>query len=111
MNSENSKISNLHRLILNPRDKMDIRRGDERAASSDVSIYYTWKNIKTINLKYQEQHGVKNLNYLMNLILHQIFRSQEYIVKKHETLIDESQAQIYVDKIQNGIIFKIKSRY
>ena len=30
---------------------------------------------ETINLKYQEQHGMKNLNYLMDLFLCQIFRT------------------------------------
>ena len=31
--------------------------------------------IETTNLRYQKQHGMKNLNYLMNLFLHQTFRN------------------------------------
>ena len=27
------------------------------------------------NVKYQEQHGIKSLNYLMDLILYQTFRT------------------------------------
>ena len=30
---------------------------------------------KTISLKYQEQHGIKNLNFPMDLIPYQIFRT------------------------------------
>ena len=32
--------------------------------------------IKIINLKYQLQHEMKNLDYLMDHILHQIFKTR-----------------------------------
>ena len=46
MNSENSKISDLHRLLLNLLDKIDLKGSDKYVALSNLSIYYTWKNIK-----------------------------------------------------------------
>ena len=46
MNSENSKTSDPHRLLLNLTDKIELRRKDIYTASSTVSISYTWKNIK-----------------------------------------------------------------
>ena len=46
MNSENSKISDPHRLLLNLTDKIDLRRKNKYIALSNFSIYYTWKNIK-----------------------------------------------------------------
>ena len=46
MNSENSKTSDPHRLLLNLTDEIDLRRKDEYIALSNLSIYYTWKNIK-----------------------------------------------------------------
>ena len=46
MNSENSKTSEPHRLLLNLTDKIDLRRKDKYIALSNLSIYYTWKNIK-----------------------------------------------------------------
>ena len=46
MNSENSKTSDPHRLLLNLTDKTDVRRKDKYVALSNLSIYYTWKNIK-----------------------------------------------------------------
>ena len=45
MNSENSKSSKLHVLILNLTDKLDLRKGKKIIALSNFSIYYTWKNI------------------------------------------------------------------
>ena len=46
MYSENSKASDPHRLLLNLTDKIDLRRKDEYIALSNLSNYYTWKNIK-----------------------------------------------------------------
>ena len=67
MNSENSKTSNPHALILNLIDKIDLRRSEKSIALSYLSIYYTWKNIKNhitiINLKHLLQDGMVNLSY------------------------------------------------
>ena len=46
MNSENSKTSDPQRLLLNITDKIDLRRKDQYIDLSNLSIYYTWKNIK-----------------------------------------------------------------
>ena len=46
MNSKNSEISDSHRLLVNLTDKIDLRRKYEYIALSNLSIYYTWKNIK-----------------------------------------------------------------
>ena len=45
MNSENSKTSDPLRLLLNLLDKIDLKRSDKYVALSNLSIYYTWKNI------------------------------------------------------------------
>ena len=46
MNSENSKTTELHILILKLTDKLDWRKGEKFVAFSNLSIYYTWRNIK-----------------------------------------------------------------
>ena len=78
MNSENSETSKPHILILKLTDKLDLRIIGNSIDLSNLSIYYTWKNIKkSYNnniLKYQLQHGMTNLNYLMDHILYQIFK-------------------------------------
>ena len=46
MNSENSKATDPHRLLLNLIDKINLKRSDKYVALSNLSIYYAWKNIK-----------------------------------------------------------------
>ena len=73
----------------------------------------------TINLKYQKQHVMKNLKYLMVSyyyleVSNFVSNIQDYfkhIIKKHETLTGKSLIQIYVDKVQNRITLKIKTGY
>ena len=48
MNLENSKTSEPYVLIPKLTDKLDLRRGEKSIALSNLSIYYTWKNIKTL---------------------------------------------------------------
>ena len=78
MNFANSKTSDCHRLLLNLLDKVKLKRKDQYVALSNLSLYYTWKNIKKsykkINLKIQLWHGMKSLNYLIDHILYQIFK-------------------------------------
>ena len=47
MNSGNSKTSEYHVLLLKLTHKLDLRRGQKTVALSNLSIYYTWKNIKS----------------------------------------------------------------
>ena len=46
MNSKNSKTTDPHRLLLNLADKIKLKRSDKYVGLSNLSIYYTWKNIK-----------------------------------------------------------------
>ena len=46
MNSENSKRPKPHVLILKLTHKSNLRIGENIIALSNLSIYYTWKNIK-----------------------------------------------------------------
>ena len=46
MNSENSKTSDPHRLLLNLLDEINLKKSDKYLALSNLTIYHTWKNIK-----------------------------------------------------------------
>ena len=48
MSLENSTTSEYHILKLKLIDKLDLRRGQKSVALSNFSIYYTWKNIKSL---------------------------------------------------------------
>ena len=47
MNSENSKTSEPYVLTLKLSDKLDLRIGEKSITLLNLSIYYTWKNIKS----------------------------------------------------------------
>ena len=76
MNSENSKTSKPHVLTLKVTNKFDLRLGEKVIALSNISIYYTWKNIKSSynSNKFKISAPTSNLSYLMDHILCQIFR-------------------------------------
>ena len=67
---------------------------------------YMEKHKKVIQknpIKYQLQYGMVNLNYLLDHILCQ------HIIKKHEPVTGNPPIRIFVNKIENGITFKIKT--
>ena len=49
MNPKNGKTSDPHRLLLNLTDRINLKKRDTYVALSNLSIYYTWKNIKKSN--------------------------------------------------------------
>ena len=48
MNTENSKISGSHRFKLDLTNKLNLKNPLKNMALANLSIYYTWKNIKNI---------------------------------------------------------------
>ena len=48
MNSKNSKITDSHRLSINFTEKINVKKSDKYVVLSNLSIYYTWKNIKKV---------------------------------------------------------------
>ena len=46
MNSENSKTSDPHRLLLNLLHKINLKWNDKYVALSNLSISYAWKKIE-----------------------------------------------------------------
>ena len=78
------------------------------------NIFINYKNSKTSNLDRlllnQLQRGIINLKYLMDHILYHIFNIMfEYIIKKHEKVTGNPPIKLCVNKMENIIIFKIKT--
>ena len=89
MNSENNKKSKLHVLILKLTNKLDLRIGEKIISLSNLSIYYTWKNIKSSynNTKFKisaptwnDEFELLDGSYIW--ILSDIQDYFEYIIKK-----------------------------
>ena len=116
MNLENSKTSNPHVLILKFTNKLDLRIGEKAIALSNLSIYYTWKNIKSLynNNKFKISASTWNDKFESPDRSYSVSDIQdyfEYILKKHGEDINKPSVQIYVNEIENRIIFKIKNVY
>ena len=82
----------------------------------DLSIYYTWKNIKSEYNNSKFKISAPTWNAILDLPdgSYSIFDIQDYfefIIKKHEALTENTPRQIYPNKIKNRIIFKVKKGY
>ena len=85
MNSRYSGTSDPRRLLLNLKDKTNLKRSDKYVALSNLSICYKSKNMKKSQKNNYLKHGMKNLNYLMDHILYQIFKTILSISLKNMT--------------------------
>ena len=116
MNSENSKISKPHVLIFKLSNELDLRMDEKVIALWNLNMYYTWKNIKssydnnifkisapTWNDKFELPDGSYSVSGIQDYF--------EYILKKHREDIDKPIVEIYVNKIENRVTFKIKNGY
>ena len=101
MNSENSRTSEYHVLVLKLTDKLDLKRGQKTVALSNLSIYYTWKNIKSSynNNKFKisaptwdEEFELPDGSYSISDIQDYF----EYILKKNSESVDNPSIRIYI---------------
>ena len=116
MNSENSQTPKPNVLVLKLTNKLDLRIDKKVIALSNLSIYYTWKNIKSSynNNKFKISAPTWNDKFELPDGSYSVSNIQDYfehILKKHEEDIDKSSIQIYVNKIENRVTFKIKNGY
>ena len=116
MNSENSKRPKIHILILKLINKLDLRIHKTVIALSNLSTYYTWKNIKSLNNNnkfkisaptWNDQFELPDGSYPVSDIQDYF----EHILKKHGEDIDKPSVEIYVNKIENRVTFKIINGY
>ena len=116
MNSKNSKTNEPNRFNYDLIDKLDLKNPNKNMALANLSIYYTWKNVKstynnnnfkisapTWNETFDLPDGSYNTSEIQDYI--------EYINKKHETIGDNAPILIYANTINNRIVFKLKSGY
>ena len=116
MNTLNSKANESNRFVYQFTDKLNLKNPNKNIALTNLSIYYTWKNIKskynnnkfkihapTWNDEFNSPDGSYSVSDIQDYF--------EYITKKHGTIADNPPVQIYVNKIKNRIVFKIKTGY
>ena len=118
INTKNSKTAEPHRFRLYFTDKLDLRK-NKTVALANLSIYYTWQNIKSQynNNKLKITAPTWNETFDLPDGSYTIADIQDFcldIIKKYEPAIksnEESPVLIYPDEIKNRIIFKIKIGY
>ena len=113
--TENSKRSEPHRFKLDLTDKLNLKDPKKNLALANLSIYYTWRNIKSEynNNKFKISaptcdntsdlsHGSYSITDIQDYF--------EFIIKeKDKSLTENPPVQIYPNKIKNRIVFKIKN--
>ena len=116
MNGENSKTSEPYRFRLDLADKLNLKNPEKNMALTNLSIYYTWRNIKSAynNNKFKISVPTWNDTFDLSDGSYSIADIQDhfkYIIKKNETLTKHLPVQIYPNKIKNRIVFLIKTGY
>ena len=116
MNTENSKTNESHWFKLDLTEKLNLKNPNKNMALANLSIYYTWKNIKSEykNNKFKISAPTWNDTFDLPDGFYLISDIQDYIeliIKKHQTLTEDPPIQIYPNKIKNRIVFKIKTGY
>ena len=97
-------------------DKLNLKNPNKNIALANLSIYYTWKNIKWKYNKNKFEISAPIWKDTFDLpdgsySIADIQDYFEFIITKHETLTENLPMQIYPNKIKNRIAFKIKTGY
>ena len=116
MNTKNSKTSEPYRFKYDLINKLDLRNPNKNMALANLSIYYTWKNVKSIYKNNKLNISTPTWNETFDLPdgsynISEIQDYFEYIIKKHEIIAETSPILIYTNNITNKIVFKIKTGY
>ena len=117
MNTENSKTNESNKFIYQFTDKLNLKTpNNKNIGLLNLSIYYTWKNIKSEynNNKFKISAPTWDDTFDLPDGSYSISDIQDYfefIIKKHETLTENPPIQIYPNKIKNRIVFKLKTGF
>ena len=105
MNTENSKTNEPHRFRLSLADKLNLKNPNKNIAFSNLSIFYTWKNIKSEYNNNKFKISAPFWNDTFNLTdgsysNEDIQDNFESIFEKHVILTENHPVQIYPNKIK-----------
>ena len=109
VNTETSKTNEPHRFKLDLADKL--KNPNKNIALVDLSIYYTWKNIKTEynNNKFKISPPAWNETFDLpdgSYTIGDIQDYFEFIIKKRETLTDNPSIKIHSNKLKIELFLK-----
>ena len=108
VNSENSKTSDIYRLLLNFTDKIDLKGRDKYVVLSNLNMHNISQNIKK-SFKNSMKWKIWSYWWIAFCIRHSTLLWIQF--RKHGEKTDNVSIRIHVNKIGNIIIFKIKRGY
>ena len=115
MISKSSKTNEPNRFKYDLIDKLDLKNPNKNMALANLTIYYTWKKVKSTynNNKFKISAPTWNETFDLPDGSYNISEIDyiEYIIKKHETVGENAPILIYANTLNNRIVFKIKSGY
>ena len=111
MSTENSKTNEPHRFKFDLADKLNLKNPNKKIALANLSIYYTWKNIKSKynNNKFKFSAPTWNDTFDLPDGSYSIADIQDYfefINKKHETLTETNQFKFIQIKLKTELYLK-----
>ena len=115
-NTSNCKTNESNKFMYQFTDNLSLKNPNKNMALANLIIYYTWKNIKSEYNNNEFKISAPTWNDEFNLPdeSYSVFDIQDYfkyIIEKHEAIADNPPVSIYVNKIKNRIVFKIKTGY
>ena len=109
-------IVNTNKFFYKFTDKLNLKKQNKYVVLANLSINYTWKNIKYAcknNIfkisppTWNDEFDLPDGSYYISDIPDYF----EYIIKMHETIAHNSLIKIYINKIKNRVLFTIKTGY
>ena len=117
INTKNSKTNDSNKFIYQFTNNRNLKNlSNKNIGLVNLSIYYTWKNIKSAynNNKFKTSAPTWNDEFDLpdgSYSISDIRDYFEFIIKKYEALTENPPIQIYPNKIKNRIVFKVKTGY
>ena len=113
MNTLNGKTNESNKFIYQFTEKLNLKNPSKNIALANLSIYYTWKNIKSEynNNKFKISAPTWNDEFNLPDGSYSVYDIQdyfEYIIKKHEYIIKKHET---INRRNNVIIRKLKIYY
>ena len=109
MNSRNSKSSGARKLLLNLKDKVNLKRRDKYVDLSNLNIHYAWANMKKSykKNKFKISAPLWNEEFKLSNVSNSVSDIEDYfqyIIKNHKTSTDDAPVKAYLNNLYYKII-------
>ena len=113
MKTLNSETNESNKFMYQFTDKLNLKNPNKNMALANLSIYYTWKNIKSEynNNKFKISAPTWNNEFNLPDGSYSVSDIQDYFEYIKKTIADNPPVQIHLKEIKNRIVLQIKTGY